>query len=125
MASDVNGDGFGDLIVGTGGAHEFAGDSYVVFGGDFAGYVTHFRSAAADLLTGTAGDEVMVGGLGADTLDGGAGGSDAFSGGKGNDLIILETSVDDTRTLRHARCAGCSGRTEAHSLGDPKKFRSC
>ena len=39
--------------------------------------------------------------------------------------LILETSVDDTRTLRHARCAGCSGRTEAHPLGDPKKSRSC
>ncbi len=23
------------------------------------------------------------------------------------------------------RCAGCSGRTEAHPLGDPEKFRSC
>ena len=39
--------------------------------------------------------------------------------------IILETSVDDTRALRHARYAGCSGRTEAHPLGEPKKSRSC
>jgi UDPglucose 6-dehydrogenase len=41
------------------------------------------------------------------------------------DRIILETSVDDTRALRHARYAGCSGRTEAHPLGEPKKSRSC
>jgi 1-acyl-sn-glycerol-3-phosphate acyltransferase len=35
---------------------------------------------------------------------------------------ILETSVDDPRALRHARCAGCSGRTEAHPLGEMKKI---
>jgi hypothetical protein len=38
--------------------------------------------------------------------------------------FILETSVDDTRALRQARCAGCSGRTEVQALGEPKKSRS-
>ncbi|MEF8707227.1 MAG: hypothetical protein V5B07_12395, partial [Candidatus Accumulibacter sp. UW27] len=37
-------------------------------------------------------------------------------------LIILETSVDDPRALRHARCACCSGQTEAHPLGEMKKI---
>ncbi|SBT07463.1 hypothetical protein ACCAA_430051 [Candidatus Accumulibacter aalborgensis] len=42
-----------------------------------------------------------------------------------HELINLETSIDDTRVPRHTRCAGCSGRTEAHPLGELNKSRAC
>jgi len=97
-AGDVNGDGFDDLIVGAfaaaggGNGQEEAGDSYVIFGRDFTASVTHLGGARADLLVGTAGNDVMTGGRGADTLHGGSGGSDAFSGGADNDLITISAS---------------------------------
>jgi VCBS repeat-containing protein len=90
-AGDVNGDGFDDLIIGAPGSDVggvSSGASYVVFGGNFTGSVTHLGTAADDTLTGTAIAETFVGGLGNDTLVGG-GGADAFQGGVGNDTIVL------------------------------------
>ncbi len=91
-AGDVNGDGFDDLMVGAWGGdpdgNAAAGESYVVFGGDFTHSVTHLGSSAADTLTGTSGANVMVGGLGGDSLNG-AGGADVLRGGAGDDNLTI------------------------------------
>jgi len=90
-AGDVNGDGFADLLIGANGADPHgltSGASYVVYGGDFAGAVTHLGTAGADTLTGTAAAETFVAGQGDDTMIGG-GGADVFRGGAGNDLIQI------------------------------------
>jgi hypothetical protein len=97
-AGDVNGDGFGDLIVGAlggdagGNAKSAAGESYVIYGGDFTGSVVFAGTSDADTLTGTAAAENFVGGQGDDTLVDG-GGADAFQGGEGDDTIAV-TSLD-------------------------------
>ncbi|HQZ66160.1 MAG TPA: Calx-beta domain-containing protein, partial [Planctomycetaceae bacterium] len=93
-AGDVNGDGFDDLLIGaywadaSGNAKFSAGDSYVIFGGDFTGAITHQGTAAGDTLTGTAAADVMIGGRGNDTLIGG-GGADVLTGGQGNDVLAI------------------------------------
>jgi hypothetical protein len=62
-AGDVNDDGFDDLIIlAPGGdaadnAKSNAGDSYVIFGGDFTGGVVVAGTTGADSLTGTAAAE--------------------------------------------------------------------
>ncbi len=98
-AGDVNGDGFGDLIVGDSyaspGGKAYAGSSYVLFGGNFTNSVTKLGGTAADTLTGTAAAERFVGGQGNDILTGG-GGADSFEAGQGNDLI----KVNDLSFLR-------------------------
>ena len=81
-AGDVNGDGFADLIVGTG------DQSAVIYGGNFTKSVTHLGTENDDELPGSEADEVFVGGLGNDLLIGG-GGKDAFHGGAGDDTIVL------------------------------------
>ena len=127
LGRDVNGDGFGDIIIGaeeaTASGYGEAGQAYVIFGSDFAGVVTQEGSALADTLTGSAGDDVIVAGAGddvlignggADVLRGGAGddelriGNDfsgRFDGGLGDDVLALQntglsldlTSIGDTR----------------------------
>ncbi|MFY7924623.1 MAG: FG-GAP-like repeat-containing protein, partial [Aquidulcibacter sp.] len=93
-AGDVDGDGFDDLIIGArygdgaNNAKPNAGESYVVFGRDFTGTVTHAGTGAADALTGTASADVMVAGQGDDTILG-QGGADALQGGAGNDRIAV------------------------------------
>ncbi len=89
-AGDVNGDGFGDLIVGAPGADsngEESGSSYVVLGGSYLNI--------DPVLQGTPGDDHLVGtdlaerfeaGEGNDMLIG-RGGADVFHGDAGNDYI--------------------------------------
>jgi hypothetical protein len=94
-AGDVNGDGFADLIVGASyaestGAADREGESYVIFGGNFTGAVTHLGGAGDDTLTGSAAAETFVGGTGNDTLIG-DGGADAFQGSAGDDTIRVST----------------------------------
>jgi len=93
-AGDVNGDGFAELVIGAPGADEAdgfeEGASYVVFGGNFAGAVTHLAAAGDDTLSGTIAAETFVGGAGDDTLIGN-GGEDAFQGGAGDDTVHLST----------------------------------
>ncbi len=93
-AGDVNGDGFDDLLIGapnaaaSGNAKTQAGESYVIFGGDFTSAITHLGTAAGETLTGTASANVMIGGRGNDTLIGG-GGADVLTGGQGNDVLAV------------------------------------
>ena len=94
-AGDINGDGFADLIVGARNgdgnsrySSDNRGESYVVFGRDFTNTVTHAGTANDEVLTGTAGANVMLGGLGNDTLNG-QGGADALQGGAGDDRLVV------------------------------------
>jgi hypothetical protein len=77
-AGDLNGDGYGDLVVGAPGAQP-NGQSYVIFGKDFTGAV-HAATA------GTSADEAFVGTAKDDVIHGN-GGKEAFSTGAGNDEI--------------------------------------
>jgi hypothetical protein len=87
-AGDVNGDGFGDLIIGAPNAHGLLGESYVVFGGNFTGAVSQLGGAGDDTLAGTPGDDVMLGAQGDDTLLGN-GGIDVLNGGAGDDTLVV------------------------------------
>ncbi len=92
---DFNGDGYDDVIIGAlgadpGGARD-AGESYLVFGFDSLGRVTHQGGPGDDVLSGSgelAAADVMVGGLGSDVLLGGRG-PDVLYGGAGDDLLAV------------------------------------
>jgi hypothetical protein len=91
-AGDVNGDGFADLIVGGRGIAEFAGKSYVIFGGTrMASTVDFVGDASANNLAGTSDSETFAAGQGNDTLIGG-GGADVMMGGAGDDSFVLNFS---------------------------------
>jgi hypothetical protein len=100
-AGDIDGDGYDDVIVGaplaagTGALGTTAGDSYVIFGSDLTGAVTHEGTAASESLVGTLNADVMVAGQGDDTVSGG-GGADVLIGGAGNNLL----SIGDTNFAR-------------------------
>ena len=82
---------FDDVIVGTFQATEYTqlpGESYVVFGGNFSGAVTHLGTIGDDTLSGTAAAETFVGGTGNDTMIG-KGAANTFQGGAGNDAITV------------------------------------
>ena len=89
-AGDHNGDGFDDLIIGAplGAVSDPGGESYVVFGGDVTGTVTHAGDDMANLLSGTAAADNIVAGQDDDTLDGG-GGADVLRAGEGDDLLMI------------------------------------
>ena len=94
-AGDVNGDGYGDVLIGASLVDSNgtdSGSSYLVYGRDFTGSVAQEGSSASDTLTGTSGADHLVGGRGNDTLDGGAG-IDALQGGAGDDTLTYD-SVD-------------------------------
>lgn len=87
---DVNGDGFDDLIIDAQNANAYAGEAYVVFGGNFTGAVTHAGDDGDNDLTGTAGVDVMIGGRGGDELTGDSG-DDVLRGGAGDDVFVDTT----------------------------------
>jgi hypothetical protein len=97
-AGDVDGDGFDDLIIGApigsgaSNAEPYAGESYVIYGGPFAGGVVFAGAGGDDALTGAAAPETFVGAQGDDTVAGG-GGADVFQGGEGDDVLAVE-SID-------------------------------
>ena len=91
-AGDVNGDGLADLIIGAhradpGGDSE-AGESYLVFGGNFTASITQHGGTDKDLLTGTTAADQLLGAQNDDTLIGG-GGADVLYAGIGDDLITI------------------------------------
>ena len=106
-AGDVNGDGFDDLIIGAliadpHGSNR-AGESYVVFGGNFTGgSETQVGDAAPNLLTASQGSDavdILIGAQGDDTLIG-DGGDDVLLGGHGNDLLMInDVNFSGTRRL--------------------------
>jgi hypothetical protein len=89
-AGDVNGDGFGDLLIGVHApdpSGNTPGASYVVFGFN-TGHVDFPGTSGNDLLTGNSNANILIGGLGNDTLTGGTG-DDRLAGGLGNDLYQI------------------------------------
>ncbi|WP_444813223.1 hypothetical protein [Variovorax saccharolyticus] len=106
-AGDVNGDGFGDLIVGSNGADvgvTNSGRSYVIYGGPQ--YLDKTVNALvgvkgqANPLMGTIASETLIGREKDDTLSGG-GGADVFYGGAGKDIIELNN--DNVAHLNDAK----------------------
>ena len=90
-AGDLNGDGFDDLVIGAHYADpngSQSGQSYVLFGGNSTGEVTHLGTSVDDSFIGTSLRDVMVGGQGDDTLVGG-GGVDVLRGGQGEDVLAI------------------------------------
>ena len=112
-AGDVNGDGFDDIIMGL--AYGTNGNaSYVVFGGNFTGAVSHLGTTGNDILSGTNGNDGILGGLGNDAITGN-GGIDWLDGGKGNDTLIISNAsfgrVDGGAGTDTLRLAGTNGFT--------------
>ena len=85
---DVNGDGYGDLLIGAQGATNVAGSSYLVLGNNASNIIKTVGTIAADTLTGTSGADAINGMGGADTIVGG-GGADLIHGGAGDDRITV------------------------------------
>lgn len=106
-AGDVNGDGFGDLIIGAAGAAVTAGESYLVFGGNFTGGVeTMVGTNGPDVLIssqGVAAADVLIGGRGGDTLIS-DGGPDVLIAGNGDDILsIPDADFSGRRRVRGGR----------------------
>ena len=107
-AGDVNGDGYGDLIIGARGADpngdSQAGETYIVYGGatgteSFVPVTASGTAAAADNFTGNAGadsftdiatNDVVRGGAGDDTISVTSLDFAAIDGGTGTDQLILD-----------------------------------
>ncbi|MBC7987479.1 MAG: FG-GAP repeat protein, partial [Sphingomonadaceae bacterium] len=96
-AGDLNGDGFGDLVIGAyradPGGDLAAGASYVVFGRAPDSDVHRRGSIAAQMISGGVGDDTLEGLGGGDTLRG-QGGDDSLNGGSGDDSIEGGDGVD-------------------------------
>jgi hypothetical protein len=89
-AGDVNGDGFGDLIVGADGADPnggYSGSSYVIFGSAPGEAVTRVGTAIANTIHGGDFGDTLVGRGGGDTLIGGFG-RDVIRGGADADIFV-------------------------------------
>ncbi|MDC0176389.1 hypothetical protein OAJ60_05590, partial [Planctomycetaceae bacterium] len=65
-----------------------AGETYVVFGGDFSGLVTHAGTSAGETLIGDGTINVIVAGQGNDTLAG-KGGADVLYAAQGDDVLQI------------------------------------
>ncbi len=85
-AGDLDGDGFGDLVLGApfadGGGTQL-GSTWVLFGDDFRG----LHPGSGITVTGGPGGDLLVGTAADDLLDGLGGGEDSFRGGAGNDTL--------------------------------------
>ena len=89
----MNGDGFGDLIIGAEGGdpNGAAGESYVVFGRAPDGPVARVGSAADQYISGGAFGDSLSGLDGDDRLEG-RGGGDSLDGGPGRDTAVYAHS---------------------------------
>ncbi len=96
-AGDVNGDGFDDLLIGafgadaSGNAKSYAGDSYVIFGGNgFTNSIlpANLGESGANVLLGDASAN-RINGAGGNDLVSGGGGADVLLGGRGNDILAV------------------------------------
>jgi Ca2+-binding RTX toxin-like protein len=97
-AGDLNGDGFGDMIVGD----PYGNSAYVVYGVAPNAAVTRTGTdlsqtlaggAFGDSLAGMSGDDALFGNGGDDALDGGLG-NDILQGGAGSDELIGSGGAD-------------------------------
>ena len=81
--SDINGDGFDDIILGAPysdvGDLDQAGESYIIFG---------FDTQNSIVRHGTVGDDIIIAGYGDDTIAG-LGGGDIIRAGAGDDIITV------------------------------------
>lgn len=94
-AGDINGDGFGDVMIsgrGSPGMYELGYPTvYAVFGNAAGNGIYHLGSPQSDLLDNHSSQtENFVSGDGNDTMIGGEG-ADVFYGGAGNDIIRVTT----------------------------------
>ena len=92
-ATDVNGDGFADVLIAAPNADPNGGNSgqsYVVFGGNFANAATSIGTSGNDTQTGSSAADRIVGGRGDDLLLGNVG-RDVLYGGAGNDVLAIST----------------------------------
>ena len=87
-AGDVNGDGLGDVILGSPNSERNAGYGVVIFG-----QLAIAGTDCNDTLYGTSGDDRIFGGGGNDTLFGGEG-VNTIGGGDGDDLIYGGSRTD-------------------------------
>ena len=92
-AGDLNGDGFGDLVLGAyhAGAYGLTGHSYVVFGQAPTSAVTLNGSDASQTLAGGAFNDTLYGAPGNDRLYGN-GGHDILTGSLGQDDFIFNAA---------------------------------
>ncbi len=97
-AGDINGDGFDDVLIGAYRSSingSTAGQSYVIFGGDYLGEIDFKGGSGNDVLIGSGADEVLIGAQGDDILEGG-GGNDVLIGAAGDDILVYD-SADQLR----------------------------
>ena len=118
-ASDINGDGFGDLLISDPSDPALSvNNQYAVFGGDFLGLASQVGTPAGDVLVGTPladvfytlqGDDEVFSRGGADVITTGAGNDkisirdNAFiriDGGEGVDLLQLQGLADQSYDFR-------------------------
>ncbi len=88
---DINGDGFDDLIIGSGWSDQngtSSGSTYVIYGAADAGDDIYFGSANDDSLIGNVGANRLIGKQGNDILIGN-GGADVMRGGEGDDVLAI------------------------------------
>ena len=78
--------------------NSYSGASFVVFGGNFTESVTNVGTTAAEIITGTTGDDIIFAGGGTDTITGTAG-NDRLSGGNGADTFVFSTDDGTSRIL--------------------------
>ncbi len=97
--SDINGDGFADLVIGAPERNPQSGplpadddgEAYIIFGRDFRNELDLVGTSAADNLVGGAANELIIGGAGNDILDGGLG-NDGLIGGAGDDILKYDAA---------------------------------